>query len=120
LIAHWPEVVRQGFEAYGYESVRQRPLMLSAVAISQADEAVVWLIWLDDAARRIIWARASGISWRRLENLDGRSHSTLRRIEAKGFDDICRRLNAALDPRDAVAAAFRQGRENRVAVETKL
>jgi hypothetical protein len=30
LKAHWPDVVRQGFEAYGYESVRQRPIMPSA------------------------------------------------------------------------------------------
>jgi hypothetical protein len=94
--------------------------MTSAAAISKADETVVWLLWLDDAARRIVWAQASGIAWRQLENMDGRSHTTLRRIEAKGFEEICRRLNATLDPRQAVAAAFRQGRENRAPTRTKL
>jgi hypothetical protein len=75
LMAHWPDVVRQGFEAYGYDSVRLRPPAPSPAAVSRADAAVLWLLWLEDAPRRIAWARASGIPWRRLEDMDGRSHT---------------------------------------------
>jgi hypothetical protein len=113
LMAHWPDVVRQGFEAYGYESVRLRPPMPSPAAVSRADAAVLWLLWLDDAPRRIAWARASGIPWRRLEDLDGRSHTTLRRVEGEALATICRRLNAPLAPDEAIAAAFAQGSQAR-------
>jgi hypothetical protein len=109
LAARWPDVVRQGFEAYGYESVRLRPPMPSPAAVSRADAAVLWLLWLEDAPRRIAWARASGIPWRKLEDLDGRSHTTLRRVEGEALATICRRLNAPLAPEQAIAAAFAQG-----------
>jgi hypothetical protein len=109
LMAHWPDVVRQGFEAYGYDSVRLRPPAPSPAVVSRADAAVLWLLWLEDAPRRIVWARASGIPWRRLEDLDGRSHTTLRRVEGEALAAICRRLNAPLAPEQAIAAAFAQG-----------
>jgi hypothetical protein len=109
LMARWPDVVRQGFEAYGYESVRLRPPAPSPAAVSRADAAVLWLLWLDDAPRRIAWARASGIPWRKLEDLDGRSHTTLRRVEGEALAAICRHLNAPLAPEQAIAAAFAQG-----------
>ena len=113
LAARWPDVVRQGFEAYGYDSVRLRPPAPTPAAVSRADAAVLWLLWLDDAPRRIVWARASGIPWRRLEDLDGRSHTTLRRVEGEALAAICRRLNASLAPEQAIAAAFAQGSQGR-------
>lgn len=106
VVAHWPDVVRQGFEAYGYAPVRVRPPAPTPAAISRADAAVPWLLWLDATARRIVWARASGIPWRRLEDMDGRSHTTLRRVEREGLGEICRRLNAGLSREEAVSAAF--------------
>ena len=47
--------------------------------------------WLDavlrlpDQHRRIVMARACGIPWRRLEEIDGRSHTTLRKVETLGL-----------------------------------
>jgi hypothetical protein len=119
MAAHWPDVVRQGFEAYGREAVRLRPLAPTPAAISRADAAVLWLLWADDAGRRIAWARASGIPWRKLEDMDGRSHTTLRRIEAEAFAAICRHLNAGLSRKGAVAAAFAQARAGKEGSTTK-
>jgi len=113
LGASWPDVVRQGMEAYGYGPPSRRPVSPTPAAITRADESVMWLLWLDEVARRIVWGRASGIPWRRLEDMDGRSHMTLRRIEAAGLEVLCRHLNAPLDHDGAVAAAFRQGRAAR-------
>ena len=48
--------------------------------------------WLDALAglpegqRRIVVARACSIPWRRLEEIDGRSHTTLRKIEGHGLE----------------------------------
>ena len=39
------------------------------------------ILKLDEESRRIVMARAAGISWRRLEEIDGRSHTTLRKVE---------------------------------------
>lgn len=109
----WPDVVRQGLDACMPSAPARRPPPPSAAAISRADEAVLWLLWLDESPRRIVWARAGNIPWRRLEDMDGRSHTTLRRIETAALETICRRLNASLDINAALQAAFRQGREGR-------
>jgi hypothetical protein len=105
LASRWPEVVRESMEAYGYAAPRLRLGPPTPAAISRADEAVAWLLWVEDAERRIVWARACRIPWRRLEDLDGRSHTTLRKVEAGGLAAIRRRLNAA----PGEAAAFGRG-----------
>jgi len=46
------------------------------------------------------------IAWRKLEDLDGRSHTTLRKVRAAGLDAILARLNAPLTKEDAVRLAF--------------
>ena len=104
----WPDVVRQSCEAYGYSDVRVHPPTPSPAAISRADEAVTWLLWLGDAERRVAWARASGITWRRLEDIDGRSHVTLRKILSVALACIAKRLNVPLPSRAVEGRAVRQ------------
>jgi hypothetical protein len=43
--------------------------------------------------RRIVWARACNIPWRRLEDMDGRSHVTLRKIYVEALLTMAKRLN---------------------------
>ncbi len=90
----WPDIVQESCEVLGFSDVRVRPAAPPPARISRADEAVIWLLWLNDAERRVTWARASGITWRRLEDMDGRSHVTLRKILASALECICRHLNA--------------------------
>jgi hypothetical protein len=40
---------------------------------------------LDEQSRRIVMARAMGVPWRRLEEMDGRSHTTLRKVETSAL-----------------------------------
>ena len=98
LMAHWPEVVRDSLEAYGYQAPSRRAPRPTPAAVSRADAAVPWLLWVAPEAQRVLWARASGVPWRRLEDMDGRSHTTLRKVEAAGLDAICRELNRDLVP----------------------
>ena len=44
------------------------------------------MLMLDDDCRRIVMARACRITWRRLEEMDGRSHTTLRKVERRGLE----------------------------------
>lgn len=43
---------------------------------------------LEQGPRQIVLARAGRIPWRRLEEIDGRSHTTLRKIERSGLEKI--------------------------------
>lgn len=88
-LSSWPAVVRDSAaELSGSDSVRRSPIPPSPQAIDRMDRVLGWLLSCDEEARRLVWARATGISWRRLEDLDGRSHVTLRKIVARGHDQI--------------------------------
>ncbi|MFN4281182.1 MAG: DUF6362 family protein [Alphaproteobacteria bacterium] len=108
-LVRWPEVVRGALDAYGFTPQRPRVAAPSPAAIDRADETVAWLLWMSAEERRIVWARACKIAWRKLEDLDGRSHTTLRKVRVAGLDAILARLNAPLSKEDAVRLAFQKG-----------
>ncbi|KZD12527.1 DUF6362 family protein [Oceanibaculum pacificum] len=92
-LSAWPDVVQSSAEAYGYDSAGMRPAAPGPAAISRMDETLGWLFWLEAGARRILWARAMGVPWRRLEDMDGRSHVTLKRVQDKALATLAMRLN---------------------------
>ena len=94
--AQWPEVVRRVEEAYGWTGTRLRPPRPSPAEISRMDEAIGWLLLLEADQRRIVWARAMGLSWRRLEDMDGRSVRTLQNVHATALQRIAHALQARL------------------------
>lgn len=59
---------------------------------------------LNQEERRIVLARAGRIPWRRLEEMDGRSHTTLRKVERKSLEKLVEFLpdGAAILPEDLV------------------
>lgn len=92
---YWPDVVRDAMDCYGYDAATLRRPIPDAEKIDRMDRALPWLLWLEKEQRRIVWARSSGIPWRYLEDMDGRSDRTLRGIYGLAIDVIVRRLNAA-------------------------
>lgn len=88
-LSSWPAVVRDSAAALvAADSPSRLRIPPSPQAIDRMDRTLGWLLSCDDEARRLVWARATGVSWRRLEDLDGRSHVTLRKIVARGHDQI--------------------------------
>ena len=63
------------------------------------------MLALDEEPRRIVMARATGISWRRLEEIDGRSHTTLRKVEKNALISMLQYLKEGREiiPKDFVA-----------------
>ncbi len=65
---------------------------VSAQAIDRMDEAFGWVLWLEDGVRQIVLARACGTTWRKLEDKDGRSRETLRKLHDEALAIIVARL----------------------------
>lgn len=115
-VGAWPAVVQDSWDGYGVYQPRLRPAAPSARAIDRMDETITWITRIggedelrrlverhrhspkqaEDAViarRKIVWARACGMPWRRLEDMDGRSHTTLRKVQAEGIGAILRWVN---------------------------
>lgn len=92
LRTHWPAVVRSSADAYGYYDNVTREPTPSSEQVKRMDEAIGWLLWLEDDERKIVWGRACGIPWRALEDRDGRSSMTLRKYRNEALEEIALHL----------------------------
>lgn len=100
-VTYWPEVVQTSIHSFGEARIACRLAAPSPRSIDRMERVLGWLFHCDDDSRRIIWARACGVSWRRLEDMDGRSHVTLRKVVDRGLTDIHRYLRH--NPKEAPA-----------------
>ena len=90
--AWWPDVVRQASESYGYDETKTPWVVPSPGAIDRMEEVLGWLLWLENGDQRLVWARASRLTWRQLETNDGRSRETLRKVYDKALGVIVAQL----------------------------
>lgn len=67
----WPPIVREAMQAYGWEDAPLHVGPPSAKHISEMDEALRWLLWLERDEVRIVWLRACGIRWKAMGRLLG-------------------------------------------------
>jgi hypothetical protein len=97
--SYWPDVVRSTPESWlARPYQRSRPHINTAQEISAMDEVLNWLFILKREERRIVWARACQIPWRALEDQDGRSHVTLRKIHTNALKSIALALEEDITP----------------------
>lgn len=57
------------------------------------EEVLRWMLWLENGSQKLVWARASRRTWRELEDIDGRSRETLRKVYDKALERIVARLS---------------------------
>jgi hypothetical protein len=98
-VTYWPDVVQTSVYSFGASRFGAKLAAPSPRSIGRMEQVVVWLFSCDEDSRRIIWARACGVPWRRLEDVDGRSHVTLRKVGDRGLRDMHRHLRR--NPREA-------------------
>ncbi len=60
----WPPIVREFWEAFGWEEPRIRRGPPSPAAITRMDEAMEWLSWLEPEDAKLVWARADRMPWK--------------------------------------------------------
>ena len=67
--------------------------------ITQADEAMLWLRWVDKDIGEILWARANRDAWKKISWHHGISRSAANRRHEYGLAVIVWKLNGRTVPR---------------------
>ena len=80
----WPNFHQQ---SWGMMSSKRTPIRpkLTPEQVTWVEDWLTHLMRLQTDERRIVLARATGIPGRKLEDMDGRSHTTLRKVEEAGL-----------------------------------
>ena len=88
----WPDYAASFGDQVGQEPQLKKPLP-SPRMISEADEAMLWLRWLDKDVAQILWARSNRWPWKRVCWHHGISRPTASRRYEYGLAVIALQLN---------------------------
>ena len=91
-ISAWPDFVRSKKEiaAMDPEPMRVWP---SASAITRLEQTFDWVLWIDEAERRLVWARAARVPWKQISGELGVDRTTAWRRWQVSLAKIADRLN---------------------------
>ncbi len=110
-VSAWPEYLSSFADKVEQEPKMKRPLP-SPRMITEADEAMLWLRWLDKEIGQILWLRASRKPWKLVCWEIGISRATANRHWQYGIAVIVWRLNGRrLSARKPMGHMIRQARE---------
>jgi hypothetical protein len=93
----WPEYFHSFADKVGQEPKMRRPLP-SPRMISEADEAMLWLRWLEVDDAKLVWARAERVAWKQITWQFGMSRAAATRRWQYGLAVIVWRLNGRVPP----------------------
>jgi hypothetical protein len=88
----WPEYFHSFADKVGQEPEGRRPRP-SPRAITEAEEALLWLRWLEPEDAKLVWARVTGTPWKHICHRFGVARSTAHRRWEYGLSVIVWRLN---------------------------
>ena len=94
----WPDYLSSFADLVEQEPKMKRPLP-SPRMITQADEAMLWLRWLEKDIAQILWARANRKVWKGICWEQGIGRATANRRYEFGLAVIVWRLNGLTPPR---------------------
>ena len=97
-VSVWPEYPSSFADQVGQEPRMKKPLP-SPRMITEADEAMLWLRWVDKDIGDILWARANRKPWKRVCWHHGVSRATANRRFDYGLAVIVCKLNGRTVPR---------------------
>jgi hypothetical protein len=79
------------------DGARERPAAPAPETIDRMDEALGWLMWLEPEERRLVWARAQGLPWKRVTRRLGIGRTTAWQRTTTALLKIAVRLNASAE-----------------------
>lgn len=89
----WPTICRSAREIAFMEPepMRIRP---SPAAITRLEQTSVWVLWIEEAERKLVWARAARVPWKQISGELGCDRTTAWRRWQIALTKIAARLNA--------------------------
>jgi len=90
----WPAVVRTPREVADMEPEPMR-VWPSSAAISRLEQTFDWMLWIEEAERKLIWARAARVPWKQITGELGCDRTTAWRRWQIALTKIATRVNAA-------------------------
>ena len=93
----WPDYFHSFADQVGQEPKMRKPRP-SPRMITEADEAMLWLRWLEVEDAKLVWARANGNAWKPICWEFGMSRAAAARRWQYGLAVIVWRLNGRVPP----------------------
>lgn len=90
----WPAIVRTPREVADMEAEPMR-VWPSSAAISRLEQTFDWMLWVEEAERKLIWARAARVPWKQITGELGCDRTTAWRRWQLALTKIATRVNAA-------------------------
>ena len=89
----WPQIVRSEKEILAMEPqpMRVRP---STSAITRLEQTFDWVLWIEEAERKLVWSRAARVPWKQISGELGCDRTTAWRRWQLALTKIAARLNA--------------------------
>ncbi|MEN3976908.1 DUF6362 family protein [Emcibacter sp. SYSU 3D8] len=89
----WPSIVRTRQEVAAMEAEPMR-FTPSPAAITRLEQTFDWVLWVEEAERKLIWSRAARVPWKRITGELGCDRTTAWRRWQNALSKIAVRLNA--------------------------
>ena len=89
----WPQVLRSPREIAAMEPEPMR-VWPSAAAITRLERTFDWVLWIEEAERRLVWSRAARVPWKVISHELGCDRTTAWRRWQLALTKIAARLNA--------------------------
>jgi hypothetical protein len=93
----WPEYFHSFADKVGQEPKMRRPLP-SPRMITEADQAMLWLRWLEVDDAKLLWARAERVAWKQITWQFGMSRTAATKRWQFGLAVIVWRLKGRVPP----------------------
>ena len=93
LINTWPDIVRTSREISAMEPQPMR-VWPSAAAITRLEQTFDWVLWIEEAERKLVWSRAARVPWKQISGELGCDRTTAWRRWQLALTNIAARLNA--------------------------
>lgn len=89
-----PDVVYSRWELQRGMPTRMRDALPEPSRVSDAEEALRWLLWIENPRRTVVMARSAGAKWREICNGVEITPPTAHKYFREGLEAIAARLNA--------------------------
>ena len=92
-ISAWPDIMRTRREIAEMEPEPMRVWPL-ATAITRLEQTFDWVLWIEEAERKLVWSRAARVPWKQISGDLRVDRSTAWRRWQLALTKIAARLNA--------------------------